>query len=508
MLWTIPSAGPPVTLSRLEGVVAVRPRAAPVARAERRRLVGQFGAAVLDDSEGGTFGLTVPARDRLPFERSGWLFVAPQPRVWRAAAAAGTVRGASAIRPVYLDPFGNLLVGTDLIVVQLPDELPEQAARERLEADGLKCVRRLEFAAGAFEVRLPRGVPADEGVGRLLSRDYRAVEPVFLEVIRGRLRPTDPDYPLQWQHQNIQSERAWDVTLGRGRRGPVRLAVIDHSFQVDHPDLAAGVVGGGYFADDGRGGARFVRFRPGRRFPPGLTGHGTFCLGMAGARINNKGVCGSAPEADLLPIACLEGEVGTQTTLARAIAYAADPRCEHPAAAAAGADVISCSLGVGSPGWRLARALDWAIRFAAGRGRGGLGIPIFWAVGNSGTPLGQDAVCSHPEVIAVGRSDEQDHAGGSAYGPRLEFVAPGDGVYSTQWKSHYGTATGTSYAAPLAAGVAALVLARHPRWPLRRLRRRLRESCDKVGGPGVTYDRHGHNPHYGFGRLNAASAVR
>ena len=32
---------------------------------------------------------------------------------------------------------------------------------------------------------------------------------------------------------------------------------------------------------------------------------------------NKKGGCGSATEADLLPVACFADQVGTQTTLAR-----------------------------------------------------------------------------------------------------------------------------------------------------------------------------------------------
>ena len=57
--------------------------------------------------------------------------------------------------------------------------------------------------------------------------------------------------------------------------------------------------------------------------------HGTFCAGMVGARHNNNvGGCGAAPESELMLVACLTDQVGTQTTLARAVAYAADPSTE------------------------------------------------------------------------------------------------------------------------------------------------------------------------------------
>ena len=42
--------------------------------------------------------------------------------------------------------------------------------------------------------------------------------------------------------------------------------------------------------------------------------HGTFCAGLVGARHNNgRGGCGAAPESDLMLIACLGDQVGTDT---------------------------------------------------------------------------------------------------------------------------------------------------------------------------------------------------
>jgi thermitase len=222
---------------------------------------------------------------------------------------------------------------------------------------------------------------------------------------------------------------------------------------------------------------------------------------------NKRGGCGSAPRADLIAVACLTDQIGTQTTLARAVAYAADPTREDAQASAAnGADVIVSSLGPNGPDWDLTSVLDLAIRFAANQGRGGLGTPIFWAVSNGHFEVERDEVSSHPDVIGVGRSDRNDQADGSAFGPKLEFLAPGVDVFSTKSGSKFGFSTGTSFAAPLAAGVGALVLSRHPQFTAQQVRERLRTTCDKVGG--VTYDANGHHDEYGFGRINAARAVQ
>jgi thermitase len=166
--------------------------------------------------------------------------------------------------------------------------------------------------------------------------------------------------------------------------------------------------------------------------------------------------------------------------------------------------VISCSLGPATD-WDITTVLDLAIRFAAEKGRGGLGTPIFWAVSNSAVEVLRDEVCSHLDVIAVGRSNRNDLQDGSAFGPKLEFLAPGRDVYGAKLGAGYGFGSGTSYATPLSAGVGALVLSRHLDWTATQVRERLIHACDKVA---VVYDPNGHHDQYGFGRLNAWEAVQ
>ena len=79
---------------------------------------------------------------------------------------------------------------------------------------------------------------------------------------------------------------------------------------------------------------------------------------MVGARAENaQGGCGAAPESPLLLIACLNDQVGSQVTLARAVAYAAQPSLEpagtQGGAALPGADVIACSLGPNNAAWAI-----------------------------------------------------------------------------------------------------------------------------------------------------------
>ena len=63
-----------------------------------------------------------------------------------------------------------------------------------------------------------------------------------------------------------------------------------------------------------------------------------------------------------MPVACLGDQVGTQTTLARAIAYAANPATEPGAPATGGADIIVSSLGPNGADWALTSTLDLALQ--------------------------------------------------------------------------------------------------------------------------------------------------
>src|SRR5262249_7269569 len=196
-------------------------------------------------------------------------------------------------------------------------------------------------------------------------------------------------------------------TKGEG----VRIAVVDNGFDTDHPDLAFGPLSGWFRETDDRTDADFV---------PGTNGmrdgdHGTACAGMIRATAGNGvGGCGVAFAAELSMVACLGDQVGTQSTLARAIAYAANPSLENAAlAASAGADVIACSLGPNTATWQIRQVMSDALDFAATQGRGGKGCPIFWACTNGNFPIGSDEICSHPHVIAVGRSRKTDLDDGS-----------------------------------------------------------------------------------------------
>ncbi|WP_203758739.1 S8 family serine peptidase, partial [Cellulomonas chitinilytica] len=454
------------------------------------------------------------------FRRAGWVFVEPG-----AAPGAGAGAGAGDLMAretpdeverageLVRRPSGRVGIVTRRLTVQLDAGLSADQARATLEELGVVPLLTLGWAPNLFEVDTVRHDDAI-AASAALDADPRVVfaEPSFVEHVDQRLHPTDPRYGEQWQWLNtgqaggtvgadVHIEAAWDVTRGAG----VRLAVIDNGFNAAHEDLQAAVVPeSGHFQSNGANPAIFVQGTGGM---PG-SNHGTFCAGMAAARQGNgRGGSGAAPESDLLLIAALGDQVGTQVTLARAVSYAADPSTVVAGAdPASGADVLVSSLGPNGADWDLTEALRLALVFAGSQGRQGKGLAIFWAASNgNNVDVLADHVVSHPDVIAVVRSNRMDLEDNAARGPEVELIAPGVDVVSTTGAGGYGPSTGTSFAAPCAAGVAALALSMNTAMTRDQLRAVMHDSADKIGG--VAYDANGHNDDYGFGRVNAARAV-
>ncbi|MFE7630135.1 S8 family serine peptidase [Kocuria sp. NPDC057446] len=451
------------------------------------------------------------------FRQASWVFVSPDAERAQGAdgrTSAGPPQDAGKLVRRQGGQFG---IVTHRLVVQLQEDIEEAEAEQVLSELALDLVSRLRFAPNLFEVDATTYPDALEA-SVALHEDPRVkiAEPSFQEHIPGRAAPMDPRYGEQWQWKNtgqtggtsgadVSAEIAWDRTRGAG----VRVAVIDNGFLVDHEDLQGAVSEtSGFFIDADPG----PRVRP--QFVQGTAGmptgdHGTFCAGMVGARQGNDlGGSGAAPECELMLLACLPDAIGDQVTLARAVAYAADPSFEVDGAGpGSGADILVCSLGPNGADWELATALDLALSFAPEQARDGAGMAVFWAASNGrNVDVLKDEVVSHPDVIAVVRSTHDDLEHDAARGSEVELIAPGVNVLSTDGHGGYHPSTGTSFAAPCAAGCAALALSANLDLTREQLRTIMRESADKIGG--VQYDADGHNDDYGYGRVNAAAAVQ
>ncbi len=258
------------------------------------------------------------------------------------------------------------------------------------------------------------------------------------------------------------------VTQGAG----VRVAVLDTGAELTHPELAPrwardgtrNIVGHDFVDDDA------VPAEEGTRSDVGY-GHGTHVAGL---------VAMAAPAAQLMPVRVLDrGGEGNAWVLADALLWAVDP--DGNPATDDGAHVVNMSLGTTTPTSLLKLANELAscefdddddedfdgpgfdddrARCAAGRR-----AVVVSAAGNSGSD--QELIYPAAEqvkgTISITASTAARRLAPFAnWGSWIQLAAPGDNVLSTVPGGVLATWSGTSMAAPLAAGTAALVLATLP----------------------------------------------
>jgi subtilisin family serine protease len=324
-------------------------------------------------------------------------------------------------------------------------------------------------------------------------------------------------------HEDVDIRAAWNITTGRSN---IVVAVLDDGVDIEHPNLRTRIwrnpdtqsrnrFGRDFFLRDDHPdhfNPRPKLFRDPFDQMAGNDIHGTPCTGViAGAGINNGSV-GAAPGCRVLAVKVFHADdLAASNRVADAIRFAAGI-----------ADILSCSWSGGS-----SPDIQLALADAGQIGRQGKGSAIFCAAGNgSGSPVGFPA--RDVNAIAVGAStDRATLAGYSNVGPEIAFVAPSSGgargIFTTDVSIanrgfnvgranrggvdglHTNNFGGTSSATPLTAGVAALVLSVNPNLTRTDLRDILASTSDKIGGG---YDANGHSNQFGFGRIDAGSAVQ
>lgn len=227
-----------------------------------------------------------------------------------------------------------------------------------------------------------------------------------------------------WSITAFDLPEAWKHTQGEG----VKIAVLDTGCDLDHPDLVDNLLPGKNFVDESKP-------------PEDKQQHGSHVTGTICAQNNDIGMVGVAPKAKVIPIKVLDdfGD-GHLTTVAKGIYYAIEQ----------GADIISMSLGSPMP----VEIVRKAIIAAAAKG-----IPTFVAAGNAGNTKDVFFPAAYPETIAIGSINEHFRRSKfSNTGRNLDFMAPGDKIFSTVPDNWYAILSGTSMACPFAVGVAALLL--------------------------------------------------
>jgi hypothetical protein len=104
-------------------------------------------------------------------------------------------------------------------------------------------------------------------------------------------------------------------------------------------------------------------------------------------------------------------------------------------------------------------------------------------------------------MIPVSATDSADNrASFSSYGAFVALSAPGAGIYTTVQGGGYGAVNGTSFASPVAAAVAALVMSANPSLSADQVKNILFSTAVDLGTAG-------RDIYFGYGRVNASAAV-
>ncbi len=396
----------------------------------------------------------------------------------------------------------DLKPATDLIVV-FKDGAAAAAVQAKPQGTFASCV--------AFERALPRAAVrprtlalAEAPAARNMRNMYRAVpaagvalEEALRELTASPLveyaAPNDhlnlhayPNdtlfYPHQWSLYNtgqtffvnqvyetngfVGADIKWLQAYEAGilPTNPTTVAVSDTGIDISHPDLAGqlwhnpGEIPGNGIDDDGNGyvddyyGYDFVRKQGAMT---DMHGHGTHVAGtIAAATGNGAGIAGVHPGARIMGIKCASdnGSLATLDAI-EGLIYAADM----------GADVINCSWG----GYSYNAALRDAIAYAAESG-----ASVVCSAGNDNV----DATtypAGYPYAVSVAASDPEDaKAYFSNYAKTVDVAAPGLWILSLRAaaslagisviSNDYRVWSGTSMAAPCAAGAMALFRQWHP----------------------------------------------
>ncbi|MGD9694906.1 MAG: S8 family peptidase [Thermoleophilia bacterium] len=338
---------------------------------------------------------------------------------------------------------------------------PASTPAERAEVrDALDATAVAPLMAGWRVYELSRPLPVARA--RSLVDGADAVLDVTPDArARPLAAPNDPGYSGQWALPRIGAPAGWEMAAGAQ---PVVVAVIDGGVRYDHADLAARMwtnareVPGNGLDDDGNGyvddvrGWDFVGADGDPRPADNTDRHGTHVAGIIAAqRDNGIGVAGIADNARIMPIRFISSGGGDVSAGIAGLRYAV----------ANGARVANLSWGSDT----YVPALCDAVADATAAG-----VVVVAAAGNEGRdndarPM-WPASCPATDLITVastGASGSQDALSPfSSYGATsVDLGAPGDDILSTI-PGGYGLLSGTSMAAPLVSGVAAVVRGRHP----------------------------------------------
>lgn len=337
---------------------------------------------------------------------------------------------------VEADPRGEPIRRSELVLVS-----PSDAALAAARALGLVTLREEswpELDLRHVVLRVPAGLDTAEALQRL--------------------RAAQPDLQADFNHLYA---RSGDVVPGRGAAakpptGAVRVGLIDGG--VDRRHAALRRVGGASWGCGDK---------------PVPSEHGTAVASLLVGR--DRGFAGAAPKAELFAadVYCDRPDGGSAEEVVRALAWMARERVA----------VINVSL-VGPQN----RLLEQGVAALVKRGH-----LLVAAVGNDGPAAPPLYPASYAGVVGVtGVNPSRKVLPEAAHGAQVMWAAPGADMAVARSGGGYGIARGTSFAAPLVAGLLAAEL-REPDAAT------AAAAVEKLAGAAIDLGAPGRDPVYGRG---------
>ncbi len=323
---------------------------------------------------------------------------------------------------------------------------------------------------GIYRIRIPerllRSGKNEKSYAATLKNDSRQVFE-FAEVDtlhESALTPNDALYSSQWHLPKISAPGAWD--FGTGSPSLI-IAILDTGINSSHPDLTGKLVPGWSVYDNTSN-------------TSDAKGHGTMVAGIAAANSNNAlGIAGVSWGSKIMPIKIAGANGCTySSTIAAGLVWAAD----H------GARVANISFS--------GLAKNPLVDIAAYYFQLHNGV-VVGAAGISSNYWGSDDAY----ILSVNATDANDACASFCMnGDYVDISAPGVNITSTNLSGGYEAGDGLSYASPIVAGVAALVMSANPSLSPIQVIQAIKQTATDLGAPGI-------DPEFGTGRVNALAAV-
>ncbi|NRT76933.1 S8 family peptidase [Clostridium beijerinckii] len=242
----------------------------------------------------------------------------------------------------------------------------------------------------------------------------------------------DPGYKYEWDISYTEADKAWPLIK---QKREINVAVLDTGVDYTHPDLKNRVLK-----------SKGYNFVDNNSDTMDDNGHGTHVSGIIAANANdNIGIAGIDGTLDvkIIPIKVLDsnGE-GDVNDIVKGIKYAADN----------GADIVNLSFGANEKSKSIAEAISYA------KSKGAF---VVAAAGNDNEDSDNISPAGDGAFTVAAMSYNYKKASFSDYGNCIKVSAPGVEILSTV-PGGYEAWDGTSMAAPVATGIAAMVKAEDP----------------------------------------------